>query len=251
VLNSFAPNLRILIAGGAPMSKDAINCFVGMGINLLQGYGLTETSPVLAGENDKYKRAGSVGFALPGITVEIDNPNDEGIGEIIAKGPTIMSGYYQNEEATNEVLKDGWFYTGDLGYIDTDGYIFITGRKKDVIVLKNGKNIYPEELEILINKLPYVSESLVFGKPDTKKDDLMLSAKIVYNKEIMEETFKDKTAEEYHNLIWQDIKENVNKQMPAYKAIKEIIVTDEPLIKTTTQKVKRFEEIKKIQEQNQ
>jgi long-chain acyl-CoA synthetase len=250
VLDSFAPNLRILIAGGAPMSKDAINCFVGMGINLLQGYGLTETSPVLAGENDKYKRAGSVGFALPGITVEIDNPNDEGIGEIIAKGPTIMSGYYQNEEATNEVLKNGWFYTGDLGYIDKDGYIFITGRKKDVIVLKNGKNIYPEELEILINKLPYVSESLVFGKPDTKKDDLMLSAKIVYNKEIMEETFKDKTSSEYHDLIWQDIKEQVNKQMPAYKAIREIIVTDEPLIKTTTQKVKRFEEIKKIQEQS-
>ena len=161
ILNSFAPNLRVLIAGGAPMSKDAIECFVNLGINLLQGYGLTETSPVLAGENDKYKKAGSVGFALPGITIEIANPNDEGIGEIKAKGPTIMKGYYENEEATNEVLKAGWFYTGDLGYIDKEGYLFITGRKKDVIVLKNGKNIYPEELEILINKLPYVAESLV------------------------------------------------------------------------------------------
>lgn len=246
ILNSFAPNLRVLIAGGAPMSKDAIECFVNLGINLLQGYGLTETSPVLAGENDKYKRAGSVGFALPGITIEIDNPNDEGIGEIKAKGPTIMKGYYENEEATNEVLKDGWFYTGDLGYIDKEGYLFITGRKKDVIVLKNGKNIYPEELEILINKLPYVAESLVFGMPDSKKDDLVLSAKIVYNKDVMKEMFEGKELNEYHDIIWQDIKAQINKQMPAYKSIRDIIVTDEPLIKTTTQKIKRHEEIKKI-----
>lgn len=246
ILNSFAPNLRVLIAGGAPMSRDAIECFVNLGINLLQGYGLTETSPVLAGENDKYKKAGSVGFALPGITIEIDNPNDEGIGEIKAKGSTIMKGYYENEEATNEVLKDGWFYTGDLGYIDKDGYLFITGRKKDVIVLKNGKNIYPEELEILINKLPYVSESIVFGMPDSKKDDLVLSAKIVYNKDVMEEMFKGKEAHKYHDIIWQDIKAQINRQMPAYKSIRDIIITDEPLIKTTTQKVKRHEEIKKI-----
>lgn len=246
ILNSFAPNLRVLIAGGAPMSKDAIECFVNLGINLLQGYGLTETSPVLAGENDKYKKAGSVGFALPGITIEIDNSNDEGIGEIKAKGPTIMKGYYENEEATNEVLKDGWFYTGDLGYIDKEGYLFITGRKKDVIVLKNGKNIYPEELEILINKLPYVAESLVFGMPDSKKDDLVLSAKIVYNKDLIEEMFKDKKVNEYHDIIWHNIKAQINKQLPAYKSIKDIIVTNEPLIKTTTQKIKRHEEIKKI-----
>ncbi len=248
ILNSFAPNLRVLIAGGAPMSKDAIECFVNLGINLLQGYGLTETSPVLAGENDKYKKAGSVGFALPGITIEIDNSNDEGIGEIKAKGPTIMKGYYENEEATNEVLKDGWFYTGDLGYIDKEGYLFITGRKKDVIVLKNGKNIYPEELEILINKLPYVAESLVFGMPDSKKDDLVLSAKIVYNKDVMKELFEGKDVNEYHDIIWQDIKAQINTQMPAYKSIRDIIVTDAPLIKTTTQKIKRHEEIKKILE---
>lgn len=248
ILNSFAPNLRVLIAGGASMSKDAIECFVNLGINLLQGYGLTETSPVLAGENDKYKRAGSVGFALPGITIEIDNPNDEGIGEIKAKGPTIMKGYYENEEATKEVLKDGWFYTGDLGYIDKEGYLFITGRKKDVIVLKNGKNIYPEELEILINKLPYVAESLVYGMPDSKKDDLVLSAKIVYNKDVMKEMFEGKEVNKYHDIIWQDIKAQINKQMPAYKSIRDIIVTDEPLIKTTTQKIKRHEEIKKILE---
>lgn len=246
VLSSFAPHLRVLIAGGAPMNKNAIEFFVGIGINLLQGYGLTETSPVLAGENDKYKRAGSVGFPLPGIDIEIDNPNENGIGEIKAKGPTIMEGYYENEDSTKEVLKAGWFYTGDLGYIDKDGFLFVTGRKKDVIVLKNGKNIYPEELEILINKLPYVSESIVYGKPDAKKDDLILCAKIVYNNDILKETFPNITKEEYHNQIWKDIKSEINKSMPAYKSIREILITDEPLIKTTTQKVKRFEEIKKI-----
>ena len=246
VLDSFAPNLRILIAGGAPMSKDAIKGFLNLGINLLQGYGLTETSPVLAGENDKYKRLGSVGFPLPGIDIAIDNPNKEEIGEIKAKAPTVMLGYYGNEEATKEVLKDGWFYTGDLGYIDKDGYLFVTGRKKDVIVLKNGKNIYPEELEILINKLPYVEESMVFGKPDQKDDDLILCAKIVYNKDAMKEKYPAKKKENYHDIIWQDIRNNINKSMPAYKYIREIIVTDEPLIKTTTQKIKRHEEIKKI-----
>ena len=246
VLDSFAPNLRILIAGGAPMDKHAIKGFLDLGINLLQGYGLTETSPVLAGENDKYKKLGSVGFPLPGIDIEIDNPNKDGIGEIKAKAPTVMLGYYENEKATTEVIKDGWFYTGDLGYIDKDGFLFITGRKKDVIVLKNGKNIYPEELEILINKLPYVAESIVIGKPDLKDNDLTLLAKIVYNKDIMKEKYPAKKKEQYHDIIWQDIRNNINKSMPAYKYIREIIVTDEPLIKTTTQKIKRHEEIKKI-----
>lgn len=245
ILDQFGGKLRILIAGGAPMNKDTVQGFVDLGINLLQGYGLTETSPVLAGENDKYKRAGSVGFALPGITIKIDHPNEDGIGEIIAKGPTIMHGYIDNEEATNEVLKKGWFYTGDLGYFDKDGFLFITGRKKDVIVLKNGKNIFPEELEILINQLPYVADSMVYGKPD-KDGDLTICAKIVYNQEAMKELYPDKEKESYHNMIWQDIKNTINKSMPAYKYIREIIVTDEPLIKTTTQKIKRHEELKKI-----
>lgn len=272
IINNFAPNLRILIAGGASMNKDAINGFLNLGINLLQGYGLTETSPVLAGENDKYKRLGSVGFALPGIEIQIDSPNKDGIGEIKAKGPTIMLGYHENPEATSEVLKDGWFYTGDLGYIDKDGFLFITGRKKDVIVLKNGKNIYPEELEILVNALPYVVESMVYGKSYSRKsdvtknankelnivpsnsskchsnnaEDLYLCCKIVYNKDIMHEMFKDSTSEQYHDIIWNDIRNNINKSMPSYKYIKEITVTDIPLIKTTTQKIKRHEEISRL-----
>lgn len=227
------------------MSKDAIQGFLDLGINLLQGYGLTETSPVLAGENDKYKRIGSVGFPLPGLEVKIDNPNEEGIGEILAKGPTVMIGYVDNSDATSEVLKNGWFHTGDLGYIDKDSFLFVTGRKKDVIVLKNGKNIFPEELEILINKLPYVSECMVFGRP-CNDGDYKISAKIVYNSEVMQELFPNSPSEQYLSIVWEDIKNKVNHTMPAYKYIREIIVTDVPLIKTTTQKVKRHEELKLI-----
>lgn len=246
ILDNLGGKIRILIAGGAAMSRDAIQGFLDLGINLLQGYGLTETSPVVAGENDKFKRCGSVGFPLPGIDVKISEPDKDGIGEIAVKAPTVMLGYVDNPEATNEVLKDGWFYTGDLGYFDKDGFLFITGRKKDVIVLKNGKNIFPEELEILINKLPYVTESMVFGRP-LEDGDYKICAKIVYNKEHFEDLHKDiSTPEEIKNIIWNDIKNEVNHKMPAYKYIREIIVTEEPLIKTTTQKLKRHEELKLI-----
>lgn len=169
--------------------------------------------------------------------------NEDGVGEIAVKGPNVMLGYYENEEATKDVLKDGWFYTGDLGYFDKNGYLVISGRQKSVIVLKNGKNIYPEELETLINRLPYVVESMVFGFP--KGDDLLLSAKIVYNKEY----FKNTSKKDIEDKVWNDIKE-INQGLTTFKHIKKIIVTDEPMIKTTTAKVKRFEEFKKIMEEN-
>ena len=245
ILDNLGGKLRILIAGGAAMSKDAIQGFLDLGINLLQGYGLTETSPVVAGENDKCKRCGSVGFPLPGINVKISNPDKDGIGEVAVQAPTVMLGYVDNPEATNEVLKDDWFYTGDLGYFDKDGFLFITGRKKDVIVLKNGKNIFPEEIEILINKLPYVSESMVFGRP-LEDGDYKICAKIVYNKDVVNELFPNISESDLHEKVWEDIKENVNHKMPAYKYIREIILTETPLIKTTTQKVKRHEELKLI-----
>ena len=154
-----------------------------------------------------------------------------------------MLGYYENEEDTKAVLKDGWFYTGDLGYYNKKGYLCIAGRQKSVIVLKNGKNIYPEELETLINTLPYVEESMVFGYP--KGDDLIISAKIVYNKEY----FKNISKEDIEERVWKDVK-NINQDLTIFKHIKKIIVTDEPMIKTTTAKVKRFEEIKNILQGN-
>ena len=178
--------------------------------------------------------------------IEIVNKDENGIGEIRVKGPNIMLGYYEMPELTNEVLKDGWFYTGDLGYIDKDGCLFITGRNKNMIVLRNGKKVFPEELEILVNRLELVEESMVFGLPDEKvKDDVKVAVKIVYNKEIVKEKYKNKTEDELYKIIWEQIKE-LNKSFPRYKHIQKMFLSNEELIKTTTKKIKRQEEIKKI-----
>ena len=235
--------LRVVISGAASLDKEVAKAFNEMGIELVQGYGLTETSPVITVENDKYVKYGSVGFPLIDVEVKIEDPDENGIGEIKTKGPIVMLGYYEMEEETKEVLTDdGWFYTGDLGYIDDEGYLFVTGRKKYVIVLKNGKNIYPEELENLINKLPYVSESIVFGYP--KDDDLVVTAKIVYNKEYVDEMMQGISKEDFEEIVWQDIKK-INSTLSTFKHIKKIVVTDEPMIKTTTAKIKKLAEIEK------
>ncbi len=247
ILDNLGGNIRFVISGASAIDKNVAKGFYDFGILAVQGYGLTETSPVLAAENEKCIKFGSVGIPLTGIEIKIDNPNEEGIGEIIAKGPNVMLGYYENKEATDDVLKEingeKWFYTGDLGYLDKDGFLFITGRKKNVIVLKNGKNIYPEEIELLVNNLPYVAESMVFGLP--KDDDLLLSLKLVYNKEYIKEKYGDINNEDLKQKIWTDIK-NINKTLTNYKHIKNLIITDEAMIKTTTAKIKRQEEIKKI-----
>lgn len=243
VINNLGGNLRFIISGASAIDKKVAQAFNDMGISTIQGYGLTETSPVLSAENIKSIRYGSIGLALEDIEIKIDNPNEDGIGELMAKGPNVMLGYYDNEEATNEVFENGWFHTGDLGYIDKDGFIFITGRKKNVIVLKNGKNVYPEELEVLINNLPYVAESMVFGMP--KDDDLVVSVKIVYNEDFVAQKFGNISEQELYDIIWNDVKE-INNGLTNYKHIKNLIITNEPMIKTTTAKVKRFEEMKKM-----
>ena len=245
VLKQFDEYLRVVLYGAAPMDKATIEWYNDLGIELIQGYGLTESSPVLTAEASDKKRAGSIGVPLKNVEVKIDNPDKDGIGEILAKGPNIMLGYYENEEATKKALKDGWLHTGDYGYIDQDGFVYITGRQSDIIVLRNGKNIYPQEIEFLINKLPYVEESIVYARNKSKTDTL-LCAKIVYNKENIVEKFGEKSEEEYKNLVWEDIK-NINKELPTFKHVKEIIITEEPLEKTTTQKVKRYVELKKIE----
>ena len=250
IIDNLGGRLRTIIAGGAPMDKETIKGYNDFGFDVHQGYGLTETAPVLAGENSFHKKTGSVGFPLPTIEIKIDNPDNNGIGEIIAKTPAIMLGYYNNDEATKEVIKNGFFYTGDLGYIDKDGFLFVTGRKKDMIVLKNGKKIFPEEIEILINKLSYVTESMVFGSLDDSKadrnTDVTICAKIIYDEDELKKVFPGISQTDYCDFIWNDIKTKINKQMPAYKYIRRIIISTEPLIKTTTQKIKRNEEINRI-----
>ncbi len=248
VIDKLGGNLRFIISGASAIDKNVAQGFNDLGILTVQGYGLTETSPVLTAENEKTLKIGSVGIPMYNVDIKIDNPDENGIGEITAKGPNVMIGYYENEEATNDVIKtdeegNRWFHTGDLGYIDKDGFIFITGRKKNVIVLKNGKNIFPEELEALITTLPYVAENMVFGKP--KDDDLLLSVKVVYNEEYVKEKYKDISEEELKEIIWKDIKE-INNKLPNYKHIKNLIITKEPMIKTTTAKIKRFEEEKRL-----
>ena len=242
--DTFGGKLRLFVSGGAALDPDTEKGFNDLGITMYQGYGLTESSPVIATEDDKYRRIGSIGKALPSLDVKIDNPDEDGIGELLAKGDSMMLGYYNNEEATKETLKDGWLYTGDLARIDKDGFIFISGRKKFVIVLKNGKNIFPEELEALINKIEGVKESFVYGRPEDD-GDYKIDAKIVYDKENAEEIFGTTDENEIKEKIWQEVKK-VNKTMPAYKYIREIRITDKELIKTTTQKVKRAEEIKTV-----
>lgn len=245
ILDQLGGNIRFVVSGAAALDKEVAAALNDFGILAVQGYGLTETSPVVTAENEYKLRNGSIGLPLPGIKVEIDNPNENGIGEIKVKGPNVMLGYYEMQEETNKVLKDGWFYTGDLGYIDKDGFIFIAGRQKNVIVLKNGKNIYPEEIEALIIKKPYVSEVMAFGKE--KNDDLLLSVKVVYNEEYLKQNYPGMAEEEFKKIVWNNIKA-INKTLPQYKYIKNLILTNEPMIKTTTAKIKRFEEIKKENE---
>ena len=234
---------KLIISGGAPLDKNVSIKFNELGVRLIQGYGLTETSPVISAENDKYIRNGSVGFPMRHLTVEIVNKDKDGIGEVRVKGPNIMMGYYENEEATNKVLKDGWFYTGDLGYIDNDGFLFLTGREKDVIVMKNGKKVFPEELEVLVNNLPEVEECFIYGMAQKgDKNDPMVSVKIVYNKDAI----INRNENELYDILWNEVKE-INKTLPPYKYIKNMIITDKPLIKTTTHKIKRKEELALIE----
>ena len=247
IIDQLGGKMRFVISGGAPLDPKIQKGFIDLGINVAQGYGLTETSPVIAAESMYKSKTGSIGVPMENVTVEIVNKDDNGIGELRAKGPNVMLGYYENEEETNKVLKDGWFYTGDLGYIDKDGFIFITGRQKNMIVLKNGKKIFPEEIETLVNRIDLVEECMVFGMPDEKdKNDVKLSVKVVYNKDEVKQKYGDISFEEIRDIIWDRIKNEVNTTVPRYKHIMNMILTDKELIKTTTKKVKRNEELKEI-----
>ncbi|MCI8344925.1 MAG: AMP-binding protein [Clostridia bacterium] len=240
ILKPLGGKLRTIIYGSASADKKVINFFNSIGVRMIQGYGLTETSPVISCESDKYQKPGSAGRPLYCEDVRIINKDENGIGEITVKGPNVMLGYYENEELTNEVLIDGYFHTGDLGYIDKDGYLFITGRIKDMIVLKNGKKIFPQELEILLNNSPYIEESFVYVLPN---DSDKLCTKLVYS--VDNEAFKGKNETEIFDILKQEV-QKVNEQIPKYKHIRNITISTDNFVKTTTQKIKRHEEIKKI-----
>ena len=249
VKNTLGGRLRVFIVGAAAANPTIVSDFRNLKLNTLQGYGLTECSPLVAGNTDFFQKDDSAGLPIPNVEYKIDSPNEEGVGEIIVKGPNVMLGYYEDEEATKNAIKDGWFYTGDLAKIDSEGYIFICGRRKSVIVLKNGKNIFPEEIEGLINQIDGVTESFIFGKQMSEdKNDIKIHSKIVYDKATMKEKYQAEKEEQIKNILNNKIKE-INNKMPKYKAIRGIIVSQEPLIKTTTNKIKRHENLKLIKEE--
>ena len=241
VKNSLGGRLRAFIVGAAPLSPDVINSFKNLHIKSIQGYGLTECSPLVAGNNDFYIKPDAVGLPIPNVSYKIDKPDETGVGEILVKGPNVMLGYYKNEEETKKTIVDGWFHTGDLGKVDDDGWLYITGRLKTVIVTQNGKNIYPEEIEHYLNENPLISESLVTGVPDEKTDEVYVNAQIFPNLDAIKEYLKGAIPQkEEIKAIIKDIIASVNKKLPNYKHIKSFIVKDEEFEKTTTQKIKRF-----------
>ncbi len=247
VKKSLGGNLHTFIVGAAAVNPDVVSDFFKLGIRVLQGYGLTECSPLVAGNNDFFHNYAAAGLPIPFMEYKIDNPNEEGIGQIVTKGDSVMIGYYKDEEETKKVLKDGWFYTGDLGKIDKDGFLFITGRCKSVIVTKNGKNIYPEELEYYLNDNPFIEEAIVIGVDDEKEKDTIITASVFPNIDEIKSHFEieNPSKNDIQKIITNQIQE-INKKFPNYKHIKSIYIRDSEFEKTTTKKIKRFGDNLKI-----
>ncbi len=240
IKKSLGGKIKTFIVGAAAIKPEIVESFFSLGIKVLQGYGLTECSPLVAGNNDTCYKAASCGMPIPDVEYRIDKPNEEGVGEIIAKGPNIMLGYYENKEATDKVLINGWFHTGDLGYIDDEEFLYITGRSKNLILTKNGENIYPEEIESILNDSDLIEESLIIGTSNGK-DDVQVKAKIFPNIEAIKEYLGKKvpTKDDISKTINELIKK-ANEKLPNFKHIKSYKIMDEDFERTTTNKVKRF-----------
>lgn len=246
---SFGGRLRLIITGAAAIKPEVLTGFNHMGFKVLQGYGLTECSPLVIGQRDDFFGKVSIGLPLPGVEVKLENQDEDGIGEIITKGDNVMIGYYKNEEATKESLKDGWFYTGDLGRIDKDGAYHLAGRLKNVIITKTGKNIFPEEIESYINRSPYVLESLVEQFAKDESGEVGIKAQIRPNLEAIKEKLQlealSNEEDDIRNII-SDVVAKMNKEMPMYKRVNTFIIRNDEFIKTTTHKIKRHIENEKM-----
>ncbi|HKM28768.1 MAG TPA: AMP-binding protein [Anaerovoracaceae bacterium] len=243
ILAVFGGRMRVLISGGAAINPEILQFFNDLGILAVQGYGLTECAPMAALNPDvpKDMRNDSVGHLLPGMEVKIIDKNEEGIGEICLKGKNVMMGYYNNEAATNEVIIDGWFHSGDLGYVDADNFIYITGRKKNVIITKNGKNVFPEEIEYYLGQVPYIAESMVWGAEDEDgSNDTTIVATVTLDKEEVAEALGESYDEEQVKaLVWEEI-DKINDTLPLFKRVKKLAIRNEDFEKTTSKKIKRF-----------
>lgn len=237
---SLGGQLRLVLTGAAAIDPAVSKGFRRMGIKVLQGYGLTECSPLVTGNRDAAFRDKSAGLALPGVEIKIDNPDENGIGEVLTKGPNVMLGYYLDQESTDKSIVDGWFHTGDLGRIDKSGFLYITGRSKNVIIVKNGKNVYPEEIEASINKNPFILESLVSGEYDSTTGETHIHAHILPNMDYIKEKLKvvSVSKEELMKII-SDVIKNINRDIPIYRRIRNFSIRDTEFVKTTTKKIKR------------
>lgn len=236
---NFGNEMKLMIAGGAAIDPKVIEDFEAMGIPMIQGYGMSEHAPIIAVNQDRYSKAASVGKPMPGTQVKILNPDEDGVGEVVCKSDSVMLGYYDNPEATEEVLKDGWLYTGDLGYLDEEGFLYLTGRKKTVIVTKGGKNIFPEEVEAVLMEDELIQEALVYGKEDGKVGNVMVTADIFPNYPLLKEKHGEMSGSDIYHF-YKALVDSINKKMPPYKSIKRINIRETEFHKTTTGKIKRY-----------
>ena len=249
IYENLGGRLRIIVSAAAPIDAKIGKWVEDIGILFLQGYGLTETAPIAALTPDFEPKVGSAGKAVIGAKLRIDHPNENGEGEVLICSKTLMLGYYEDEEATKEAIfeenGERWFHSGDIGYMDNEGFLYITGRSKNVIVTQNGKNIYPEEIELMLSKHTEIKECMVYGKEVEGEKELIITAKVIPNYEVIEEKYgKDLSEEEIYKIIWDKVKE-VNKELTSYKAIKKLEIKHDDFVKTTTMKIKRYEELKK------
>jgi long-chain acyl-CoA synthetase len=242
IKKSFGKNITF-ISGGAALDPEIARGITSLGITILQGYGITETSPIIAAESPQHRKLGTVGRTIPGVEVRIDHPNEEGVGEILVKGPNVMQGYYKRPRATAEVIVDGWYRTGDLGHLDAKGYLTIHGRVKNLIVTPNGKNVYPEEVENELLKSPFVAEVMVYGH---KLNDISeeVHAIIYPDQEALENHVRQTgcpalNEADVKELIRQEVLE-VGNRLADYKRIKRFTLRDDEFPKTTTRKIKRY-----------